>query len=58
MLDERWWEDWIHAAMQPQVEVVPLELRCWKCDGRRMHDGCAAGLCSPCCIELRATSAA
>lgn len=29
------------------------ENRCWRCDSRRIHLHCAAGLCEACCQELR-----
>lgn len=37
-----------------QSDVIPIEDRCFKCDGRRVHEGCKAGLCEKCCAELRA----
>ena len=47
---------WLEGAQHH--DAIPIEERCWKCDGRRIHEGCAAGLCTTCCEELKAASAA
>lgn len=37
----------------PQADAIPQAERCWKCDGRRIHEGCNAGLCDTCCTQLK-----
>ena len=46
---------WVHA---PEREAIPYEERCWRCESRRIHLGCAADLCESCCEDLKATDAA
>lgn len=60
---ETWTENevaalWGWTLPAPADEVVPYDERCWRCDSKRIHRGCAAGLCEACCSELKAVSAA
>lgn len=45
-----WIYDWLTGE---QHEAVPPEAKCWRCQQRRIHDGCNAELCDGCCAELR-----
>lgn len=53
-----WYGYWHDTMTRPQYEWhVPAEERCWKCDRRRLHDGCHAGLCRECCEALKDVAA-
>lgn len=56
--EEGWvaWQDYLHALSGESTQGIPVEDRCWKCDGKRVHEGCIAGLCTDCCEELKAAS--
>lgn len=55
-----WWHEVILGPWGPDAathERIRESERCWKCDAKRIHDGCAAGLCEGCCRALRTTAA-